>query len=32
MNIPYGAHLPFVLLFLVFTVLFVLAHRANGRR
>ena len=31
MKIPYLAHIPFVLLFLVFTVIFVLAQRARGR-
>jgi hypothetical protein len=32
MKIPYLAHIPFVLLFLVFTVCFALAHRARSRR
>jgi hypothetical protein len=32
MKIPYLAHIPFVLFFLVFTVCFVFAHRARGRR
>lgn len=32
MNIPYIAHIPFVLLFLLFTVIFVLAHRTSPRR
>ena len=32
MKIPYLAHIPFVLLFLVFTVCFLWAHRARGRQ
>jgi hypothetical protein len=31
MRIPYTAHIPFVLLFFLFTLVFVLAHR-TGRR
>jgi hypothetical protein len=31
MKIPYLAHIPFVLLFLVFTVVFVVAQRLRGR-
>ena len=32
MNVPYLAHIPFVLLFLVFTVCFVVTHRTRGRQ
>jgi hypothetical protein len=32
MNIPYTAHIPFVLLFLLFTVVFVIAHRISPKR
>jgi hypothetical protein len=32
MKIPYLAHIPFVLLFLVFTVCFVLAQSARSQR
>jgi hypothetical protein len=31
MKIPYLAHIPFVLAFLVFTVCLVLSHRTNRR-
>jgi hypothetical protein len=32
MKIPYLAHIPFVLLFLVFTVCFLVAQSVRGRR
>jgi hypothetical protein len=32
MNVPYLAHIPFVLFFLVFAVCFVLAHRHTRGR
>jgi len=32
MNVPYLAHIPFVLLFLVFTIVFILTHRTSPRR
>ncbi len=32
MSIPYIAHIPFVLLFLLFTIVFIVAHRALRRR
>ncbi len=32
MTIPYLAHIPFVLLFLVFTVCFLIAQSARSRR
>jgi hypothetical protein len=31
MKIPYLAHIPFVLLFLLFTIIFVVAQRVRGR-
>lgn len=32
MKIPYLAHIPFVLIFLLFAVCFLMAHRARSRR
>jgi len=32
MNIPYIAHIPFVLVFLLFTIVFVVGHRTAPRR
>lgn len=32
MNVPYIAHIPFVLLFLLFSIVFVLMHRTSPRR
>ena len=31
MNVPYTAHIPFDLLFLLFTIVFVVVHRASPR-
>ena len=32
MNVPYIAHIPFVLVFLLFTIVFVVGHRTSPRR
>ena len=32
MKIPYLAHIPFVLIFLAFTLCFAIAHGVRGRR
>ena len=32
MRIPYIAHIPFVLLFLLFTICFIATHRVTRRR